>query len=518
MLYGTDNVPMHTSYVGDEQSPVYGALHMLNVKSLLGLRNESSVYYGPVFSVLVAPALVGDYTLKRIMGHISSPEDYRDYILWDWGGILVFGRLIMVLVGFLGIVGAVLLFRTQTINPTGARWVPYTASLLLASNYFYFEYASFVKHWVPITALLIWQIYFLVRIFESERRFRLWVGFLVVSAISFGISYLPILYQIILAPALVYWIYTQDRKRILELVGYLASLATISSLIVAWHPYAFFRILGLAGIGETTDPLGPILDITTTSTAGTSFGAYATLLVTTSLPILLIIGVSMSVALCHRKLGPLLWAWVFLLPATLHYVVFSIPVQHVTRYLLPTIVLLTFAAVFVLARLNLEFGSKHWIVKLGTILMFVSLAMNTLYIVGWERMMLAGPPDKQIISQLYEWQENGESILIISGGFIGVPHTLATYDQYLSEEQKKYSTWQQLLATPEPTDTPLLDVAYNREGAVTPSSLATYDHVVLHHTVTPMSGTMDTASDIFDIAPWTLWNFREHQEKFEILK
>ena len=40
VLYGTKDIPLHESYIGDEPSPVHGALHMLDKKSILGLRNE----------------------------------------------------------------------------------------------------------------------------------------------------------------------------------------------------------------------------------------------------------------------------------------------------------------------------------------------------------------------------------------------------------------------------------------------------------------------------------------------
>ena len=91
LWYGTDNLPLHQSYVGDEQSPVNGALHVLQAKNPLALRNLPTLYYGPVFASLAVTAVAIDFGEKYIRGIAQDATAYKNHILFDWGELS--GRL-----------------------------------------------------------------------------------------------------------------------------------------------------------------------------------------------------------------------------------------------------------------------------------------------------------------------------------------------------------------------------------------------------------------------------------------
>ena len=141
--YGTENLPLHMSYIGDEQSPVNGALHVLQDKNLLAFRNLKTVYYGPLFPIISLPAVVLDFGEKFISGRIQNSNQYKNYILWNWGGIAWKNRVIATIFSFAVIILVFMLCNTRTLNPSGSKKIPIFTCGLLATNFLFFEYASF---------------------------------------------------------------------------------------------------------------------------------------------------------------------------------------------------------------------------------------------------------------------------------------------------------------------------------------------------------------------------------------
>ncbi len=521
ITYGTQHVPLHTSYIGDEQAPVYGALFMLKDMNPLGLRNEHAVYYGPLLSMIAVPAIVSDLGTKVLLREVNSPTDYRDAILWDWGGVVVFLRITAALISFLGVLAMFLLFRTRTLNPSGARLIPWIASGLLASNYLYFAYGALFKHWVVVVTILLWQLYCVLMLYErTEGRRVYWVASIILGVVSFGVSYLPVMYHVMWVPLAVTWIVRRDMARIKEFVW--AGLAYVIGciLVVWWHPYAFIRMLGMVGIGEPLDQLGAILDVTTVVGSTNSFLPYA-FVILSSLHLLLVAVVLVVYRLPRGWWRGQLWVPVILAPALVHYVIFSIPTQHVSRYMLPTTTLLLVFGVALFAHLYAHNNRQILGFRFVVAMTILATMLNLYYVIGRERMMFAGPPDTHMIARILAWQEKDATTrtLVVQHGPLGHPHTKEAYQKFLTEDERRMTTWSQLLASPAPTNVPALNVEYLRDrDQYSAESATTFNHVVRLDLAPLKEGTMDTRGDVFDVMPWRVWSFEQYRNRYTILK
>ncbi len=520
ITYGAQQTPLYMSYVGDEQAPVYGALFMLRDMNPLGLRNETSVYYGPILSVVALPAIAGDLVAEAVWHGIRSPAEYRDFLLWDWGGVIVLLRVIAALISFAGLIAMFTLFHTRTLNPSGAPWLPWLATGLLATNYLYFSYGALFKHWVVVVTVLLWQLYCALRIYEAEGRKRYWIASVILGIISFGVSYLPIMYQVMWIPLLAVWILKKDVARLKEFAWFGALYGAGCALVVFWHPYAFIRMLGMVGIGEPLDDLGAILDVTSVGGVTNSLVPYA-LVILSSMHALVVAFAYVIYRLPRLWWREQLWVPVIVLPALTHYLVFSIPTQHVSRYMLPTVALLLVFGVGLFAHLHARGGLRMWGYKLIVVTGIVASLVNGYYLIGRERMMLAGPPDKRVVASILAWQQEdpGTEVLVVQHGPLGHPHTYEAYHRFLTPVEREATTWTQLLESEPPNGVELLDVTYLRERSQYTQECANeFDHVVVYEQAPLSAGTMDTHTDIFDFMPWKTWEYERYQDKYMVPK
>lgn len=526
IFYGTDNTPLHVSYwSADEQSPINGALHMLQEKSLLGLRNENTIYYGPVLSVFALPAAVADFLTTLVTGQVTGPESYKDHIVFDWGGILMWARVIASLVGFAGLVAVFLLFRTKTINPSQVVWVPYMATGTLAVSHLYFEYASFFRHWVFIVTFLLWQIYLAVRIIEvSGTSKRLWVGQGILTVASFGISYLSLIYQVFWIPVLYRWMRSRDWLRLKAFGWYVLSSCIGAALVIWWHPYAFVRILGLVGL---IDPIaiGPALDLAVRAEKQTSFYFYAHVIFFEILPLLALVGV-LSKFLKKRLFdgGHGLLLWMLLIPAGVNYLIFGNAPLHVVRYMSPTVVLLIVVSCVLLSHAVNVLGTRHLAIRLSTTIVGVFMLLNTVQLIGWERMIHAGPSERRtIIPRIQAWQaqDPGAKTLLVKNWPLGYVHTHAAYTDYVDRSNKaSYDLWQYILTLDPPATVAPINVYYRRQPyTVTEEDRVAFDHIVVHSPPAISTGVWhESPEDEYDYWPWHVWKYERYQEKYEVLK
>ncbi len=192
-----------------------------------------------------------DFIIRLATGAISTVADYKDFIVFNWGGILAWERVIALLAGYLGLLAVFRMFGTATLNPSRNRWMPWCAVILLGLNYLYFEYANFLRHWIFIVAILLWQIYFLIKIIENsvaenpQKATKYWVGQALLIILSFGISYRGLMYQVIWIPALVGWIRHKKWQACKAFGLYVLSSIVGMGIIWWWYPYGFQRVLGM---------------------------------------------------------------------------------------------------------------------------------------------------------------------------------------------------------------------------------------------------------------------------------
>ncbi|MEA2715126.1 MAG: hypothetical protein QOG91_154 [Candidatus Parcubacteria bacterium] len=528
IVYGTSDTPLHVSYMtADEQSPVNGALHILETKNPLELRNITTLYYGPVFALIAIPATILDFAVRLISGAVSGPLSYKDFVVWNWGGILIWGRIIAVISGFTGMWATYLLFKTKTFNPSGAKWLATAAAVMVGLNYLYFEYMNFFRHWAFMLPILIWQIYLLVRIMETERgRAKYWVGQALLTTAIFGISYLSIIFQVIWLPAIVRWVRKKDRIRFRELCWYVLGAAIGMALIVWWYPYGFMRTVSIAGIGAPpANSQGVVLDVPSTGWAsGHSFVFYAeTILVNDFL--LIVAGLILLAAIFSRKrIFAQYWFWVLILPAAANYLLFGDLTHHETRYVLPTLVCLVLLVMALYSAAFAEWRYDRPSARLAGLLLGLSLLLNVVQIAGWERMIIAGPPERRaIVPELIAWQKADPraKTLAIKNWPFGYVHSAPAYAEYVATHQKStYDLWNYILTLPPPSNVTPINVYYEPVGSfVTAADKKAYDHIVVWNPASIDSDLADVSpNDEFDWKPWTVWNYSAYQESFKIIK
>jgi hypothetical protein len=521
IFYGTHNLPLHQSYIGDEQSPVNGALHILESKSPLGLRNLPTVYYGPIFSVIALPGIVIDLGTKWLTGAIHSAADYKNYILWDWGGIVWKERLLSVIVGFLGLLAFYKLLMTETVNPGRGRTFAIVGVLILAFNFYFFEYTSFFRHWIYVVSALLAQMYFLVRIIEDrthKRRYYIWQGILFIG--TFGISYLPVLSQIIFLPALIVWLKQRDKEMLRAFGLYVLCLIIPILLLIWWHPRAFLRLIhltggdltGLGSGGWTSEPTIP----------GFSFGYYLKIIVTNHISLLLVWIMLLLVAIRNKDYKNYLF-WMPISAAIFYFVVFGLFGHHESRYILPALVSMIVSVAILLVR---YFTNLPRALKILTV---IFLAIYFIYhlttIFYWSKLMQAGPKEQQAIARAlaYQSEHPNSKQLFIAWYLLGYPHTKIAYEDYLNNYVRRSANttggdlYEALLSAPYPKGVTPLNVFYLHPDASSsiPGAEKKFDRVVVHHWPT-IDKHLDP--DSLEINLTRYWNPSVWIDSFETIK
>lgn len=527
VFFGVNQTPLHVSYwTADEQSGVNGALHILKERSVLGLRNADVLYYGPVMGLVGVPAPALDFLSKYLSGSVRDADDYKDAVVWDWGGVLAWARLVTVAGAFVGLLGIYALFRTSTFNPALTWWLPCAATCVAAASYSYFIYSSFFRHWIFVVVVLIWQLYIATRIHEvnEKGRLRLWTLQAVLTAVTFGISHVGIMFQVFWLPLLIMWLGNGAWERVKEFAAYVFASLVGMALMIWWHPYAFERILGLVGLRDVPQRVAE-LDLTNNTTALASLEFYVQLIILAILPLLVMAAV---LAFRARRSGERTnimrssIAWMLLLPAAVNLVVFSFPDLHVSRYVFPATLLLILFFMMYIGR-SIAASSRVTVQRIALAFVGTFIVLNVVQNIGWLRMVSAGPPERAtIVPQLYAIYEQkpNASVLILKGWPLGVVHTNAAYADFMTRYQKgKSELWQYLTTHEPPTDVVRLNAYYARDEQTFLSQKDAYDYAVRYSPppvgkdVTPLSPT-----DEFEIRPWNVWRYSRFQERYDLLE
>lgn len=479
MRYGTASLPLHQSHVGDEQSPVNAALHVLQARSPLALRNDPNLYYGPVFGMLAVPAVIADYASGAWAGLGTSAESFRDRILFDWGGTVRAARLIALLASAAALVFAFVAFRSGSLlNPYRARWLPYVAAGLLASNFYLFEYGAFFKHWPFVLAAALADLACASWISvesDARRRRGLWALATAAALVSFGVSYFAGLYRIVYLPLVLLWAARREWLRVREFfgwgVGYLAGCA----LVLWWHPYAFLRLLD----GQAFVSGGGEEDI------GASWAYYARLLLENHVGL-----VAALVATAAALVALRTWRGeatsraaalaALALPAVASFALFAAEPRHEGRYMLPVIVF----GILALAYLA---GSVPWddsrLKRTRAVALAGAVAYAVLHvasIAAWSVSISRGPAEERFVADLRAKIAAGElaadaRVLVAQDYLVGAMHTKEAYAAYLAalKPGQSINLYDAILAADLPASPAPIDFRYltppgYADGDVTP--------------------------------------------------
>lgn len=515
--YGTENLPLHMSYIGDEQSPVNGALHILADKSLFALRDLNTVYYGPVFSIIALPAVLLDFTTGLITGVVSGVADYKNFILWSWGGVVVFARLIAVTVGFFGLVGLFKLLSTKTFNPFRSRLLPIIGTAVLATNFFYFEYASFFKHWIFICVLLLWQLYYIVKIFEDTKNLkRYWVYAFALLSVSFGISYLSLVFQIMWLPLLFSWWREGNKVKLKQFVVFTIGSLLAMMLIVAWHPHAFERILGLTG-GDiaNTDTTALTAEVQAT---GFSFVYYGLILFKNNLA-LIIAFIMLSFVAFQRKLHNNIFLWVILLPLIFYGAIFGTFSHHESRYILPVLILLITTIFFFAGQLIGLLHVKRLLrISLATLIVLY-LVFNIAHLSKWLIVMHDGPQEQTAIKNIIALEEKTPNAKTLFRGYylLGHVHTKDAYRDYAERFHKSgYNLYKAIDAGTPPAGVSQLRTYYSRPDEPLPKKALSQYAQVIYRYEPKLEQNLDP--DFMEVDLTRLWFYKDFADRYTQLK
>ena len=522
IAYGTNDVPLHQSYIGDEQASVNGALHMLDSRSIFGFRNLTTFYYGPIFAVIDTPAIVLDFAGKYATGVVHSAQAYRDYIIYDWGGIVYNLHVTAVLASLLGLYAAYCLMKTRTMNPSGRRWLPYLSVGLVAVNFYFFEYSHFAKHWTFIIPLILLQYYSFIRISETDgARERYWLIHSLATVLIFGISYVGILSLVMWLPWLIGIVRRRDTALLRRFVAYSLVMLAGFVVMIAWDPYPFVRDISFLGVGT---PKGG-MDTTQNPLyfADNSILWYGTLIVLNDLGLVLAF-ILLFGSLCLKKIWRSHALWSLLLPALGFFFLFALPSHHEGRYMLPTIVLLILATGYLLSEYAVhrdEIGPKAWRPLLRTSLVTLLACYTAFQIVvdaEWITTYAKGPPEKQAIAEILDLQKTGAPVLVVQNYILGQPHDKASYDAYIAKSAKQdVNLYQAIMATDPPASLALLNVRYDFqvEFAADPSIIKRYPHVIVQYVPIP---DQINQFDYFDENVMLLWYHDDLSPSYTVLK
>lgn len=412
--YGTRLVPLYSFYASsDEQAPILGVMHMLEAKSPFGMRGHDSVYYGPVFSLIAAPAVALDVIVAVMKLGTFSPEAYKLWFSFNWGSVLFFARWTAVLAGFLGLIFAWKLLSLPVINPSRKKWMPWLGVLLLGSNFYYFLYSGWLRQWIFMTAFLIVEIYFIIQIKERGKKSD-WIWLLVFSALNFGITFFnSLIYQIVWLPVLIGWWRQKDWANLKKFVYYCLGLLLCSALILFWNYTPYLRVFELAKQpGLSFNPW-----------AMPSLVYYLKMLFVNQ-PFLMAGFLLVSIFALQKKIHLEYWFWIFASCSLIHFLFFASNVHAEPRYILPVLAMVILTTTFLTARLE-----KGFYLKLAFVLLGLEIAWQSANSLLWMNAAAHGPEDKALIvwlSSLF----NDKKVVLDPWRFLGVAHSKKIISDY----------------------------------------------------------------------------------------
>jgi len=480
IMYGTKQLPLHQSYIGDEQSPVNGALHILEDKSLLGLRNVSTLYYGPVFSLVILPAVLIDAGIHYISGAVRSAEDYKNFILYDWGGIVIWGRIIAVLFSLFGLL-AVYKFLEGEKNRYGFNTAALIGTGLLAVNFYFFEYSHFIKHWIFIVTALLIELWTLRRIVEGCGS-KWWILHALAALFAAGISIISLGYLVMWIPVLVKWLRASETAQLRRFARLVYSIIIGVLLIVLWHPYVITRYLGFlglggdfgGGLGDTQNPLG---------VGAGSADYYGTLIGLNHLPLIIVLLV-FFVTLWKTRIWAKWQVWAITLPGILNLLLFVPAEHHEGRYMLPTIVCMIVLVGYLYGEYVRKPQGRVSKIIIGTLLVSYVL-FHMVHIGKWIDVYSRGPVEESTIEKVLQNAASGKQrTLFVQAYIMGYPHTKEAYTTYMKDFNKGgINLYSEILKAPDPTSAPLLDATYITLGQYEKDTAITekFDQVWVRH-------------------------------------
>ncbi len=496
------HVPFVSAVVGDEPSPIYGALAILKDKSPLGLRNLPQLYYGPVFAAIALPAVIFDAGRQYAGGHIANAEDYRALITRDMGGMLVASRWLAVLAGLIALYGAYRLFQSKHLNPEGKAWWVWLAVAGIALDPFFFKYSHFFRHWVFIVGVLIWNLVFALRLADKPDDKKAWVGLWFTNVIGFGISFVSLLYQAALLPSLWRWARAKNISGLKHFLVYGVSLVVMAALIVAWDPFPYFRLVSMGTESGSGYELHAGLP---------SLFTYASFLINNHLLIGLLAASLSVLAWMKAREHVRSWWWMMLWPGVAHILFFAASKNDPPRYLLPIYVLLWIVAVGCAAVVWPWLRARRLAKPLLGVFA-IALLLSGANSLRWSWLATQTQPEEKLIQTLHE--TSASSSVLFVGHLLPAWHDPSSYKNFSEHCLDYISDLFPYMATlaPLPGVKPLY-VEYWCSDEVIPKDIQGYATDIIE----PAQGE-SLESNLLEANWWRHWDMEKWGLRFRAVK
>lgn len=176
--------------IGDEQSIVYGALKMIELKTLIPAfypEAFSPMYYPPlmayIYLLVLAPVLIFNY----LIGGFFNLSDFKDYLVINPTVVWTTVRLISAVFGVITVAvvykTAKLLFDKKT---------ALLSSLFISLSFLHVSLSHFARHWVPAVFFVSLIVYYSIKIYKNNKlKDFIFLG--VAAGLGFGVSYITCL-------------------------------------------------------------------------------------------------------------------------------------------------------------------------------------------------------------------------------------------------------------------------------------------------------------------------------------
>ncbi|MBI4059672.1 glycosyltransferase family 39 protein [Candidatus Giovannonibacteria bacterium] len=356
------NYALPLQVVGDEATSIFGALKMMELKTLLPVLHldefKPLLYYPPYLSYLYLP-FFGLFLSFKFLFFGGNLEEFKTLLIADPSALFLMARLLSAIFGVL----TVWLVYKIGKNIFKSEAPALLSAGFLALSFLHVNFSHWARHWIPATFFFALVFYFLSREDFSPRRKYLWA--LAIAGLGAGINY-----QVALAAFfIVLWFLFYDR------------LSLRAHLKASWVYLGAILFLGLAFLPFLLYPPGLVVSAESALSSAHAFagfiGAYVFYLVKLleTEPVLLLFFVVGMVYLFRDQRGYFGAAGGFVL---LYVAVFYFFFFIVERYILMLYPILALGAGWGLYRLYLSSAPKFKpaVLALGALSFLFMLAVS----------------------------------------------------------------------------------------------------------------------------------------------
>ena len=374
-------LPYHV--FGDEEANVYGALKMIELKTVLPVLHQSEfnklLYYPPLLAYTYAVLFMPILLLKYLSAGMSF-ADAKSLLTLDPSVLWYIVRTLNVLFALSNIyltyrIG-LSFFRNKTVS-----WM---AALFLATSFIDATVSNAIHHWTPGIFCSLLSLYLVLRAFEgnnlhTKKRLIVWAG--ITIGCSFSISYLVFFMPFILlricyregilqftssAPYVVFN-FSLIQRTLGSLIRFCIPFTIIAVCIIAVHPGPLFTQI----INHTTPEDGAHRTII-------SFIRYYSSVMWRMETPLVIFGIIGFLAMFKKQKEVLLTFMVFFVTAGILTYAFLF---NIARYLLPILPFISLVAGYGLYRV-VEMISMSRIRTTGLTLLIILLCVYVVSLFG----------------------------------------------------------------------------------------------------------------------------------------